>query len=270
MKSKTTKRRTASKTQKTSTAPKRLLQLNIAFDEHKWLTWENVGQIGKNNIRHLIKVLREEIRALTKQHSKMQRGFGSRVLPHSKASKELGALKQLMDITIQHRKEVIIMLTAIAKMVPNKPQLPGFGEIKNPIGTILFQNQFDGTWIIAAYEHTCDDRNYLEVPFVLVQELRACRDRDYLRIAKKVFARKIGRGALDDLLAMPLPTEHEMVTKRLNLLRNIQEMQKKPSDELLSLIAQDETWLENHAPQEVLDKQEDTTLVDEIESMKKS
>ncbi len=222
---------------KRRTASKRLLQLNIAFPEHKWLTWENVGHMGKNNIKHLIKEIRKEISRLKRQATHELGRYNKRILPHTKGSKELGAMKQVLEMIIQHRQEVITMLTAIAKTVPNKPQLPGCGRINIPFGEVAI-DLFGEDWSIATneYSNSFDSGRYATLP--VVKKLRACNDREYIRTMKRI----IGR-ATDFLLTMPLPTEHEIVTKRLSELSNLRDRQGRPSDELLALIAQDEAWL---------------------------
>jgi hypothetical protein len=239
MKKKITKRRTSPQ----QISYKRLLQLNIVYSEYPWLSWENVHHLGKNNIQYLIKELREEIQYFKSEASELIRPYQKGALPHSKASKELRVLTYHNALWVQHRQEAMVALRHIAKKSVKKPYLPGFGRTAVSFGEATFEYPFDGTWEIVTNQYGVlyNTSRYYDV--TLIQELQTCTDRDFMRIWRKVATATWGKNTSKALLNLSVPTQLEIVTKRLKGMKKLQDTERIPSDELLHLIATDEAWL---------------------------
>ncbi len=232
---------------------KKLLSLKTVMDsEIKGITWENVHVLGKNNIRQLVKSLREALREYKKLSTELLQPY-KQVVRYTPENKEKRLLEATIQCLYQHRKKIIDHLVVISKKLPAMPTFPCLAKLPLTFGETFYQFDYaKGVWVDKFYFYCFPSSHLfpssrLYEKWISLTELRLLqqqkKNKPFLALWKKQEPKGYN---LNVLLAILLPTEEEMLEKRIAIATaNMQSPEfSEVKDNLAILILQDKERLD--------------------------
>jgi Sec-independent protein translocase protein TatA len=222
---------------------KKLLSLKIALDNKiKGITWGNVHLLGKNNLRQIVKDLREAMRETKKQSIELMQPY-KRTVQYTPEYKEMRLQKVLIECMLQHRQEVIDQLIVISKKLPNMPQLPCFDTALS-FGEAFYKYDWGNEVWEEDFYFNLYSSKHLHERWISLAELRLLQQQKHNMRFLSLW-KKAAKYDPRVLLEITIPTEEELLEKRIAVVTTCL---KQPAfcevkDNLATLIQQDKQRL---------------------------